>query len=85
MTIALPAVAAARPKDACRKNVWCESEPVEVVENRRFVLRFAALAVVVFDAEQDLRARSPAHIPHAMGIQDVSEVQVPRRSRARSA
>ena len=79
MAIALAAVAAAGPKRACRIDIRHEPEPVEVFEDRRFVLGLAALAVVVFDAKKNPGARSAGEIPDVVGIQDVAEVQISRR------
>jgi hypothetical protein len=78
-SIALPAVAAARTKRSRRKDVRYESEPVEVVEDARFVLGLAALAVVVFDAKKNAGAGLTSEIPHVVGVQHMAEVQVSRR------
>ena len=79
IAIALAAVAAAGPKRARRKDIRNEPEPVEVFEDRRFVLGPAALAVMVFDAKKNPGSGSAGEIPDVVRIQDVSEVQVSRR------
>ena len=59
--------------------VGLEAEPVEVLEDGRLVLGTAADAIVVLDAQQHAPARRPRHAPHADGVHDVAEVQVPCR------
>jgi hypothetical protein len=47
------------------------AEPLEVFENAGLVLRTAALAIVVFDTEKHVCARSP----HVLRVEHVPEVQ----------
>ena len=62
-----------------------EAEPREVFEDRGFVLRSAALSVVVFDAQQHASAVGPREVPHVLRVAHVSQMQIAgwRRREAR--
>jgi hypothetical protein len=81
VAIRLPAGARAGAKGVGRKDIRLESEPVEVLEQRPFVLRPATLAVVVFDAQQHPPAAHPRHAPDPDRVHDVAQVQIPGRRR----
>jgi hypothetical protein len=54
VAIALAAAAAPRAKAGRGEDVGAIAEPVEIVEDARFVLGTAALAIVILDAQKDL-------------------------------
>ena len=56
-------------------DVGLEAEPVEVVEDRGLELGPRPIAVVVFDAQQDLTSSRPGLTPHVNGVHDVAEVE----------
>jgi hypothetical protein len=51
LPIGLPPVTAKAAKTVGRKHVGPETKPIEIVENRRFVLLAAPRAVVIFDGQ----------------------------------
>ena len=65
---------------AHRPEVGPEPQPVEVLEQRGVVLRPAALAIVVLDAEQHASAGAPGDAPHPDGVGDVAQVEEAGRS-----
>jgi hypothetical protein len=67
--------------DGVASGIRHEAQPVEVVEQRTFVFRPAANAVVILDAQADLPAKRPGHPPHVDRVHDMTQVQVPCRRR----
>ncbi len=62
-----------------RPAVRVESEPVEVVEQRRLECRPAADAIVILDAQQHAPVQRAGDPPDVNRVHDVPEVQVPCR------
>ena len=62
-----------------KTNVWLEAEPGEILEQRPLVVRAAADAIVIFDAEQDPTVERPRDAPDVDRVHDVSEVKVAGR------
>jgi hypothetical protein len=58
-----------------------EAEPVEVVKQRHFVLRPAAIAIVIFDPQQHLAAARARLAPYRERVGDMAEVELPGRRR----
>jgi len=56
-----------------------ESEPVEIVDKRRFVRSPAADAIVILDPQPHTSAERTRDAPDVNGVRDVAEVQVPCR------
>jgi hypothetical protein len=73
-----PCVRAALPDRAAVRG---ESEPGEIVEDRRVVRRPAALPIVVLDPEQDRRPARRGGAPGPDRVGDVAEMEVAGRRR----
>jgi len=80
-TVALPALRGPAAKTRSREDVGCESEPIEIVEHRRFELRLAALAIVIFDAQQHAAAERTREPPDENGVDGVADVEEAGRGR----
>lgn len=87
LPISLPAEACPGTKRIGGIDIWPKTEPVEIVEDARFILRPAALAIVILDAQEDARTALPRELPDADGVPYVAEVQPPcwSRRKARAA
>ena len=59
-------------------SIGLESEPVEILENRGFVLRAAADAIVVLDAKQHASTERTSDTPDVDRVDDMPEVEEPR-------
>jgi hypothetical protein len=53
-----------------------ESEPVQILEQRRFELRPAADPVVILDPQQHLRSAAAGEAPDVDRVHDVTQVHV---------
>ena len=54
-----------------------EAEPVEILQERAFVLQTTSDAVVVLDSQQDFSATPAGDTPDVDGVHDMAQVQVP--------
>ena len=82
--LTLPPLAIPPAKGGRRKDVRLNAEPIELVEQRLFELRPAALPVVVLDAQQHVTVERARESPHEHGVHDMADVQVSRRRRSES-
>jgi len=69
----------ALPKQRLEPQIGLESEPGEILEERRFVLRAAADAIVVFDAKQNAPTERTSNPPDVNRVDDMPEVEEARR------
>ena len=67
-----------------RRLVRHETKRLEIVEQRRFILRSASLPVVVLDPQDHLTARCPRDAPGHERVGNVTEVEVARGRRRKS-
>jgi hypothetical protein len=65
-------------------HLWLEPEPIEIVEERRLVLRPTAHAVVILKAQQHVPAISLRDSPHVHRVHQMSQVEQSSRCRRKS-
>jgi hypothetical protein len=61
-----------------QRRIRNETEPRQIIEDRLFVLRPAATAVVVFDAEQHAPAQHTRAPPDVDRVDDMSKMEIAR-------
>ena len=81
LAVALASITPPRAEHARGIHVGHELQPVEIVEDAAFVLRPAALAVVILDSQHDPAAGGARRVPHVEGVEHVAEMQPSGRSR----
>lgn len=59
-------------------DIGFETQPFEIVQQCRFVLRTTASAIVIFDAQHHLSSKRPGHAPDMHRIHEMPEMHVPR-------
>jgi len=72
----LTGVAPAGPKCDGGEHVGHKAQPIQIVEDRALVLRPAALAIVILDAQQHPRPLLAREFPDVLGVENVTEVKI---------
>ena len=66
----------ALPEWRIEADVWLESEPGEILEQRTLVVRAATDAIVIFDAKQDAATERTRNAPDIDRVDDMPEVKI---------
>ena len=80
VAVTLPVRGCARPEIRGTTDVRLETEPFEVLEERRLVIRPAATTVVILEPEEHAAVECAGDPPDADGVGDVPQVQIACRA-----
>jgi hypothetical protein len=77
LAVALSAIARPGAKGISGADIGPVAQPVEVIQDARLVLAPRSLAIVVLDPQQHLAAMFTRGAPHALSVQNVTEMEPP--------
>ena len=80
IVVTLPVRRCHRPESVKRTDVRLEAEPLEVLEERRFVFGATPAPIVILEPQKYASAQGPGDPPDTDGVGDVPQMQIARRA-----